>query len=195
MKLRYLFAYAAGIAGFASLAAAPASASVAVISNGDMAQSCFHAAEFPDTNTDSIATCTAALNSQPMSASDRAATLVNRGILYAHSGRLSAAISDYDASLKLDPQIAEAYVNRGVAFMTQKRYEAALADFNKSLALGAREPEITLYNRAYVRESLGNIRGAYQDYKKAVEIRPGFALATEQLRRFKVVRKHDTDGA
>jgi hypothetical protein len=33
------------------------------------------------------------------------------------------------------------------------------------------------------------VRGAYEDYKKATEIEPNFALAAQQLTRFKVVRR------
>ena len=75
-----------------------------------------------------------------------------------------------------------------------KDYRAALADFDKGLQLNANKPEIAYYDRAIANEALGNIRDAYIDYKKAVEIRPDFALATQQLSRFKVVRRKP-DGA
>ena len=70
-----------------------------------------------------------------------------------------------------------------------KRYKEALVDINKGIALGAKRPHIAYYDRAIADEALGDIRGAYEDYKKAVELEPDFALATEQLPRFKVVRK------
>jgi tetratricopeptide (TPR) repeat protein len=73
-------------------------------------------------------------------------------------------------------------------------FAGAVADISKGLELIANKPEIAYYDRAIANEALGNIRDAYIDYKKALEIRPDFALASEQLARFKVVRKR-TNGA
>lgn len=177
------------IATAALLAAAPASAATVTVIGGGPAEACFHAAEAPHTHLDKISVCTEALREEALSRDNRAATLVNRGILYVHTGKLNAGIADYDASLKLRPNLAEAYVDRGAALTLQKHYKSALSDFNKGIALGPREPEIAHYNRAYVREILGNILGAYQDYKAAIKLAPGFQLAIKQLKRFKVVRR------
>ena len=43
-------------------------------------------------------------------------------------------------------------------------------------------------------EAQGNVRGAYEDYKHAVEIAPDFTLASDQLARFKVVVRKRADG-
>ena len=135
MNLHRLFAYAVGVAGLATLAAGPASAAVTVVAGNDLARSCYQAAKDPDAHLDRIATCTAALEGQPLSMSDRAATLVNRGILHAHNGDAEAAIADYNASLKLDPDLAEAYADRGAVLSNQKMYKAALADFDKAQSI------------------------------------------------------------
>jgi tetratricopeptide (TPR) repeat protein len=89
----------------------------------------------------------------------------------------------------MDGVHGEGYVDRGATYIALQRYQDALNDINKGLELGAKKPHIAYYDRAIAQEALGNIRAAYQDYKKAVEIEPDFALATEQLSRFKVVRK------
>ena len=70
-----------------------------------------------------------------------------------------------------------------------RRYDDALADIDKGISLGSNRLEIAYYDRAIVQEALGNIRAAYQDYKKATEIKPDFTLALEQLARFRVVHK------
>jgi tetratricopeptide (TPR) repeat protein len=75
-----------------------------------------------------------------------------------------------------------------------QRYDDALKDINKGIGMGAKKPEIAYYDRAIVDEALGDVRGAYEDYKKAVEIAPDFALASEQLARFKVVVRKRADG-
>ena len=44
-------------------------------------------------------------------------------------------------------------------------------------------------------EALGDIRGAYEDFKKALEIQPDFERASLQLQRFHVVRSGEQGGA
>ena len=61
--------------------------------------------------------------------------------------------------------------------------------------MGANRPQIAYADRGLAHEALGNVRAAYEDYKKAAEIEPDFALtASSQLARFKVVRNHHDDG-
>ena len=74
------------------------------------------------------------------------------------------------------------------------RYDDALHDIDKGLGLGAKKPEIAYYDRAIADEALGDIRGAYEDYKKAVEIDPTFTLASDQLARFKVIVQKRPNG-
>ncbi len=85
--------------------------------------------------------------------------------------------------------LGEGYVDRGATLIVLKRYEDALADINKGIGIGAKRPEIAYYDRAIVDEALGDVRGAYLDYRKAVDIAPGFTLASEQLARFRVIHK------
>lgn len=193
MKLRNLIACSIGIASAAMLAALPASAAVTVLGQG-LSQACYKAAEFNGNPETGIATCTTALDQQALAPKDRAATYINRGILRARSGDLTAALVDYDAGLKLNPQLGEGYIDRGAAFIAMKRYKAALADIDKGLSLGTKKPHIAYYDRAIAHEALGDIKAAYQDYKQAVELAPDFQLAIRQLKRFKVVRKPATNG-
>jgi tetratricopeptide (TPR) repeat protein len=129
-----------------------------------------------------------------LSAHDRAATLVNRGILHTRVDEIGAALVDYNQGLALDSTLGEGYVDRGASEIVLRNFDAALADISKGIDLHAQRPEIAYYDRAIVNEALGNIRDAYADYKKAVEIQPDFQLANDQLMRFRVVRKHG-DGA
>ena len=75
-----------------------------------------------------------------------------------------------------------------------RKYDDALKDIDKGLSLGAKKPQIAYYDRAIADEALGDIRGAYEDYKKAVEIDPNFTLAADELARFKVVVHKRSDG-
>jgi tetratricopeptide (TPR) repeat protein len=163
-------------------------AAVTVLGNS-IGTDCYRAAEYGGDPRDSIQTCTYALDSQALTIRDRAATLINRGILRSRTSDADGALSDYNAGLALNGSLGEGYVDRGAVYISLQKYDEALNDINKGIELGAREPHIAYYDRAIVDEAMGNIRGAYEDYKKAVEIEPNFTLATDQLSRFKVVRK------
>ena len=178
------------VSAVACLAASGAQAAVTVLGNG-AAHSCYEFAEFGGNSTDGTTTCSFALEQTTLSVKDRAATLVNRGILRARRNESEGALADYDQGIMLNPSLGEAYVDRGAVMLVLKRYDDALGDFDKGISLGANRIEIAYYDRAIVDEALGNIRAAYADYKKAVEIKPDFTLATEQLSRFRVVRKSD----
>src|ERR1700748_168070 len=176
-----------------SLFAAPANAAISVIGSS-VSEACYHAAEFGSDMSDGIKVCTQALQQTPMSNRDRAATLVNRGILRSRDNDAQGALDDYNKGLSIDATLGEGYVDRGAVEIVLRDFDAALADINKGIAVHEKPLEIAYYDRAVVDEALGNVRDAYADYKKAVELKPDFELANEQLMRFKVVRRHP-DGA
>jgi tetratricopeptide (TPR) repeat protein len=176
-----------------SFFAAPASAAISVIGN-TISASCYQAAEFDGKSLDGIATCTRALDQTTLTTHDRAATLINRGILKARNNDIQGALDDYNDGLTLDGSLGEGYVDRGAMEIFQRDFSTALADIDKGIGLNAARLEIAYYDRGIANEALGNVRDAYEDYKKAVELQPTFQLANDQLLRFKVVRKHP-DGA
>jgi tetratricopeptide (TPR) repeat protein len=169
-----------------------AQSAVTVLGNG-LARSCFNSAEFGGNPNEGIATCSEALSEAALTVRDRAATYVNRGILYSRIDQAQTALIDYDKGISMDPNLGEAYVDRGAALIALARYDEALQDIDKGIAAGANRLQIAYYDRGLAHEALGNVRAAYEDYKKAAEIEPGFELATSQLTRFKVVRRH-SDG-
>ena len=189
MNFRMLGTIGAG--AIASMLALQADAAVTVLGNNTLARSCYEAAEFGGDPQNGIETCTFAVEHEPLSATDKAATYINRGILQSRSGKADQALSDYNIGLAIDGNLGEGYVDRGSTYIVLQRYDDALADINKGIEMGAKRPQIAYYDRAIVKEALGDIRGAYEDYKKAVELAPDFSLASEQLSRFKVVRKSD----
>jgi len=189
MKLRSLSAMILGAAGAVAIAATDADAAITVLGSG-LAKSCYEAAEFGGEAHSGVLTCTSALDDTALSMRDRGATLINRGILRSRADDTDGAIADYDQGLHIDATLAEGYIDRGAAYIVLHRYQDALGDLNKGIDMGARQPQIAYYDRAIVNEALGNIRQAYEDYKKAVEIQPDFTLAIDQLARFRVVHKH-----
>jgi len=197
MKLRTRSAKYLGISGLGFLGLlfiTPASASVTVLGTG-AASDCYKAAEFEGDPIKGVSTCSAALENLTLSVQDRAATLINRGILKGRIDDLHGALADYNAGIKLNDKLGEGYVDRGAVLISLHRYQAALSDISKGIELGASKPAVAYYDRAIVNEALGNTRAAYEDFQKALEIDPNMGLASMQLERFKVVRKGGRGGA
>lgn len=183
MRVNPLIALAAVVA-----ASGPAHAAVTVLGHG-LAAGCFQAAEFGVDPKSAVQTCTDAIENEALTVPDRAATYINRGILRARANDSFGALADCNQGLKLNAEMGDGYVDRGTVYIVLQKYDDALADINRGIAMGAHKPQIAYYDRAIVNEALGNVRAAYLDYKKAVELEPNFTLANEQLARFKVVRK------
>jgi tetratricopeptide (TPR) repeat protein len=186
------------IAGFVIAAAVyalppgqSANAAVTVLGPGP-AQQCFQIAEFGGDIHEGIQLCTFALNTT-LSTVDRAATFVNRGVLHLSLHDNEQALTDINSGLAIAPDLGDGYVDRGAASIALGRYDEALADINKGIALGPHRPEIAYYDRAIIYEHNGDIRAAYYDYKKALELSPGFEAAATELKRFRVV--HGDGGA
>jgi tetratricopeptide (TPR) repeat protein len=89
------------------------------------------------------------------------------------------AIADYTEIIRIDPNSAPAYRGRASIQKQLKQYSRALADYTRALDLDPSEPgsndyvvAYTYVNRAYVRYSLGDGKGAQEDYRQALLIRP-----------------------
>jgi len=167
---------------------APAQALVAVVGAG-MAHDCFIVAKAGKDPRGGIAICNMALAEEALDAHSRAGTYVNRGVMKVALGRVDDAMADYNSGLALYPGLGDGYVDRGAALITLKRYDEALADINKGIGLGQTYEQIGYYNRGVAEFFLGQITESYHDFKKALEIAPDFALASDQLKNFVVTRK------
>lgn len=173
-------------------AAAPsANQSITLIGNG-MARKCEAHAKLASDRMMSpqhaVSTCTEALNLEALTAADRAATLNNRGVVLLHEmGEIGPALADFDAAIGVAPKRAESYINRGGILLRQERYSEAIVELEQGLTLGnLKEPWKAHYNRALAREALGDLRGARDDYAAALELKPDWEIASEQLARFSV---------
>ncbi|HEY0302540.1 MAG TPA: tetratricopeptide repeat protein [Rhizomicrobium sp.] len=184
MNKRILSALIAAAAFFLS----PAQAAITVLGSGP-AQLCYQAADQGLSPLDYIAYCDQALVGGGLSPADRAATYINRGVLKLAMNSLDGATADFNAGLAIDDRLGEAYVNRGATLIAKRRYAEALADLNRGLALGIKQTHLAYFDRAMAFEALGNLQGAYDDYRKALALRPDFQLASDELKRFRVVEK------
>jgi Tfp pilus assembly protein PilF len=129
------------------------------------------------------------LTEDALTIQDRAATLVNRGILQMRRRDFAAARQDFERAVQLQPEMGEVYANRGAIYVVEGRFREGVADFDRALALGLDMPERTYFNRAVAREWMDDAKGAYLDYRKAAELNPEWPSPREQMVRFTLVRR------
>ena len=161
------------------------SQAVTIVIGGGLATECYATAEYGDAFT-AFDICTRALSNQALSVRDRAATYVNRSVIRLRVRDFSGAIADVDQSIQRWPQLSEPYVNRGAALINLDRPQEALAELDKAIGMGLEKVHLAYYNRGLAKEKMNDARGAYADYRKALELDPNFTLANEQLQRFLV---------
>jgi lipoprotein NlpI len=173
----------------AALLAASAAQGQTVISVGTgHAHDCFIYAKSGVQLQQGVMTCDTALRQDVLSRKDRAGTYDNRGVMLDMLGHTDAAASDFHAAIALEPGLGDAYVNLGSMLIKQGDQQAALERINTGLDLGMSYPHIGYYDRAVAEQMLGRFKEAYYDYKKALELEPNFAMASERLKDFTVTR-------
>jgi tetratricopeptide (TPR) repeat protein len=156
-----------------------------VFGNGP-ARACFDAANTGRTELAALIDCDTAIGGQDLSARDRAATVVNRGVIHLLRRDANKALADFNRAIEWRPELGEAYVNRGAALILKGDYQAAVESINRGLALGAEDPHEAYFNRAIALEKLDDARGAYADYTRAAELKPEWTLPRQELTRFTV---------
>ena len=57
---------------------------------------------------------------------------------------------------------------------------------NRAIELDTNDLFAAYYNRAIARENTGDVPGAYYDFQRSLELKPGWDLAQRQLSRFEV---------
>ena len=185
MNTRLLSAILVGAACFAS----PTSAAITVIGSGS-AQICYQAAEMGASPSDYVAYCNEAL-AGVLTNDDRAATLINRGVLRLSINDYDSAADDFQRGLALNASLGEGYIDLGAVLIARKQYADAILNINKGLKLGTKKPHLAYYDRAMADEGVGNLQAAYDDYRQALQLQPDFDKASDELKRFKIVDKSD----
>ncbi|HEY0436158.1 MAG TPA: tetratricopeptide repeat protein [Phenylobacterium sp.] len=176
-------------AAIAALSLGTAARAAVTVIGGGQAEACSKAARAGKSDIVSERLCTEAIETELLSARDRAGTYVNRGVLKLRRLSFEAAIRDFDAAVGLEPRMGEAYINRGAASIGEHRFAESLPDLNKAIALGVEEPAKAYYNRALAYEGLDDVKSAYFDYQKAVELSPAWQAPKDELVRFHISSK------
>jgi tetratricopeptide (TPR) repeat protein len=169
--------------------AAPAGASIMVIGSSD-ARLCYEAADSPlYPHARDMRRCDEALAHDALSSYEVVATHINRGILRLRRGLVETAIADFDTAMHIDPSQPEAYLNKGAALIQRANPTEAAQLFTVALERNTSRPAVAHYGRAVANEQLGNVRAAYQDYRRASELDPNWSAPRADLRRFRVVER------
>jgi tetratricopeptide (TPR) repeat protein len=84
--------------------------------------------------------CTTALEHQGLKTEDFAATLSNRALLLARSGRFDEALRDHDRAIQSAPELASLYINRSNTYTRAQRLDEAKADLDRAIELASRPP-------------------------------------------------------
>jgi Tfp pilus assembly protein PilF len=101
---------------------------------------------------------------------------MNRGVAFEKAGFLDKAISDYNATIVLDPEYSQAYANRAVAYEKAGRFDQALEDYKRAVALDPSSAQ-THFNLGSFYLGSGRLGEAMEQYNQAIVLNPGHADA------------------
>ena len=174
---------------FAGIAASSPAFAGSVSIGNSTARDCYEAAIARSADRNSFYHCNLALDQEGLNAPDRAATLVNRGVLYLRGHNYRSAGRDFNAALKADANNAEAWLNLAIVSLQQGGGGDTLPLIDRSLALNTARPALAYYSRSIAHERTGNVRAAYNDLRRAQELAPDWNAPTEDLKRYQVSRR------
>jgi tetratricopeptide (TPR) repeat protein len=146
------------------LAAAVLLASVAAAVRADDADSLLC---FGDDNHGRIKGCTALIERGGLPTARMADIYARRALAHSLLGRYATAIRDYDVAIQMEPNFAVALNNRAWAYFRWGKAAVGLPDVEKSLRLAPTAAH-TLDTRAHIRQTMGDPKGALNDYTKAM---------------------------
>ena len=108
----------------------------------------------------------------------------NLGYILFERNQLDEAISCFEKSLAINPNFSEPHNNLGDALIRVGRTNEGMSHFQKAVALVAQEPNTSAasyYNYGVAWLETGHPEEAVKQFKKALEIHPGFSKAQNNL--------------
>ena len=158
---------------------------ITTISNSSEARDCYLAAASAaakfSANQENLATCTRALDHEILTRTDKARTLINRGIVLTALEKYQDALADYNAASVLEPDMPEAFISRGNLWYLAEKYQRAADEYSKAMKMDFSRMHIAFYNRGISNEKLGNKDAAIADIKEALKLQPDFKQARDRL--------------
>src|SRR6476646_3090261 len=155
---------------------------------GPLAKLCYQSALSSDGRSFAVDACTRALNEDGLLDPDRAATYVNRGIVFMSGSHFAEADADFDAALRLNANLPDGWLNKGFLRLRQGNGRDALPLIQKGIDSGARNQALAMFARGVAHEQMGDFGPAYADLQRARELAPGWSLPREYLASYQVRR-------
>ena len=115
----------------------------------------------------SLRACSAVIEAGTYDIGTLAVAYLNRGLEFFDKGYYDQAISDYSASLALNPKNPDVYNNRGTAYQAKRDYAHAIDDFDKAIALNPRHA-LAYNNRGIAYSKRGEFDLAIASYDGAI---------------------------
>lgn len=174
-------------AGITATLLPPSAADSAVITlGGPLSRICYESALARDTRNSAVDNCTRSLSEEPLTNPDRAATLVNRGILEMISGNDGGAEADFNAALAVDDGLSDAWLNKGFLRLRQHRGGEALPLIQEGINRKPQRQALAIFARGLAYEQMGDLRAAYKDLVAARDMEPAWSLPGQYLARYQV---------
>jgi tetratricopeptide (TPR) repeat protein len=177
-------------AGVASLAIPLSAGQSAVITvGGPLSRICYESALTHDDRRSALEGCTRALQEEGLAPRDRAATLVNRGIIKMYQGKDVDADADFDAALAMNRNLADAWLNKGFLRIRNGDGREALPLLQEGISRSPERQALAIFARGVAYEQMGEFTAAYKDLKRAHDLEPRWGLPREYLARYQVVSR------
>jgi tetratricopeptide (TPR) repeat protein len=177
-------------AGVASLAIPLSAGQSAVITvGGPLSRICYESALTHDDRRSALEGCTRALQEEGLAPRDRAATLVNRGIINMYQGKDVDADADFDAALAMNRNLADAWLNKGFLRIRNGDGREALPLLQEGISRSPERQALAIFARGVAYEQMGEFTAAYKDLKRAHDLEPRWGLPREYLARYQVVSR------
>jgi tetratricopeptide (TPR) repeat protein len=173
---------------FSTIVPLTAASGAVLTVGGPLALSCYNAALSGNGNASAIEGCTRALNEESLPVADRAATLVNRGIVLMSAGHLTQADADFDGALRLNSGLPDGWLNKGFLRLREGNGRDALPLIQKGIDAGASRQALAIFARGVAHEQMGEYASAYADLKRAQQLEPHWSMPREYLASYQVRR-------
>ena len=96
------------------------------------------------------------------------------------SGKLTEAITEYQAAIEADEKIGEAYSNLGLIYNQLHKYDQAMVEFHKALAINPKDA-ITYNGIGAAMRAKNNLLAAIKNWQTAIVLDPNLASAHYNL--------------
>lgn len=115
----------------------------------------------------------------------------NQGYELHKTGKLTAAISEYEAAIAANPNLSQAYSNLGMIYNQQHNYKEALVQFRKALAIDPKDA-ITYNGIGAALRAQKDMVGAVKNWQTAAALDPKLATAHYNLgTAYEIEREYD----